>query len=271
MQHRQRCSAAPRSQHYHQAIAVVVAETVRTGAGGGGAGPRRLRPRRRAPSISRGGEDAAGRPAQATVNGAADTASAISRRLRRRAGAGSTRPTPRPIRPRHDGAARLDRGVERRPADALDLQPDDRLGHGRHRQDARHCRRRMSACLALHRRRLWRQAVRPRPTRCWPRSARRAAGRPVKVALHATAHLQQHHAPAGHDPAHPHRRDAGRQDHRHRPRELVRQSAGRQARDRGQPDPPAVRRRQPHDGHAAGRRSTCPKATPCARPARRRA
>ena len=45
----------------------------------------------------------------------------------------------------------------------------------------------------------------------------RAAGRPVKVALPAAADHQQHHAPAGHHPAHPHRRDAGRQDHRHRP------------------------------------------------------
>ena len=45
----------------------------------------------------------------------------------------------------------------------------------------------------------------------------RAAGRPVKVALHAAADVQQHHAPAGDDPAHPHRRDAGRQDHRDRP------------------------------------------------------
>ena len=34
---------------------------------------------------------------------------------------------------------------------------------------------------------------------------------------HAPPDHQQHHAPAGDDPAHPHRRDAGRQDHRHRP------------------------------------------------------
>ena len=45
----------------------------------------------------------------------------------------------------------------------------------------------------------------------------RAAGRPVKVALHAAADVQQHHASAGDDPAHPHRRDQGRQDHGDRP------------------------------------------------------
>ena len=60
-------------------------------------------------------------------------------------------------------------------------------------------------------------------------------------------------ASAGDDPAHPHRRDPGRQDHRHRPRELVRRSAGRQAGDRGQSDAPALCRRQPHDGDAACR------------------
>ena len=79
----------------------------------------------------------------------------------------------------------------------------------------------------------------------------RAAGRPVKVALHAAADLQQHHAPAGDDPAHPHRRRPRRQDHRDRPRELVRQPAGRQARDGGQPDAAALRRRQPADRDAA--------------------
>ena len=35
----------------------------------------------------------------------------------------------------------------------------------------------------------------------------RAAGRPVKVALPRPADVQQHHAPARDDPAHPHRRD----------------------------------------------------------------
>ena len=40
--------------------------------------------------------------------------------------------------PRDDGAARLDRSMAGRQAHAVDLQPDDRLEHRRHRQDARH-------------------------------------------------------------------------------------------------------------------------------------
>ena len=45
----------------------------------------------------------------------------------------------------------------------------------------------------------------------------RAAGRPVKVALPRPLMFNNTRAPAGDDPAHPHRRDPGRQDHRHRP------------------------------------------------------
>ena len=79
----------------------------------------------------------------------------------------------------------------------------------------------------------------------------RAARRPVKVALHAAPHVQQHGAPAGNHPAHPHRRHAGRQDHGDRPRELVRQPAGRQARERGPADAAALCRRQPPDRDSA--------------------
>ena len=85
------------------------------------------------------------------------------------------------------------------------------------------------------------------------RRARRPRRRPAGQGGAAAApDVQQHHASAGDDPAHPHRRDDGRQDHRHRPRELVRQSAGRQAGDRRRPDAAALRRRQPHDRDAAG-------------------
>ena len=53
----------------------------------------------------------------------------------------------------------------------------------------------------------------------------RAAGRPVKVALQRAVDVQQHHASPGDDPAHPHRRNPRRHDHRHRPRKLVRRPA----------------------------------------------
>ena len=98
--------------------------------------------------------------------------------------------------------------------------------------------------------------------------ARRPAGQGGAA---PAADAEQHDAPAGDDPAHPHRRDARRQDHRHRARELVGQLARRQARDGGRPDAAALRRREPPDRDAARRCSTCRKATPCARPARRRA
>ena len=76
---------------------------------------------------------------------------------------------------------------------------------------------------------------------------------------HAAHDVQQHHAPAGDDPAHPHRRHQRRHDHRDRPRELVRRSARRQARDGGSADAPALCRRQSPDDDPARR----------ARPARR--
>ena len=51
----------------------------------------------------------------------------------------------------------------------------------------------------------------------WQRSARRAAGRPVKVAMHASVHGQQHDSPSSDAPAYPDRRDPGRHDHGDRP------------------------------------------------------
>ena len=64
-------------------------------------------------------------------------------------------------------------------------------------------------------------------------SRRRGAGR-SRCACSATAgegrararhHAQQYRPPFGHPAAHPHRRREGRQDHRHRPRELVRRTS----------------------------------------------
>jgi xanthine dehydrogenase YagR molybdenum-binding subunit len=50
----------------------------------------------------------------------------------------------------------------------------------------------------------------------------------------ARAHDQQHHAPPGDDPAHPHRRHARRPHHGDRPRKLVGRPAGRPAGNGGQ-------------------------------------
>ena len=50
---------------------------------------------------------------------------------------------------------------------------------------------------------------------CWPRWAPRR-GPAGEGGAAAPADLQQHHPPAGDDPAHPHRRNSGRQDHRDR-------------------------------------------------------
>ena len=80
----------------------------------------------------------------------------------------------------------------------------------------------------------------------------RAARRPVKVVAAARPHAQQYRPSFGDHPAHPHRRHEGRQDHRHRPRELVRRPARAAAGGRGGADPVAVRGAQPHDGQPAG-------------------
>jgi xanthine dehydrogenase YagR molybdenum-binding subunit len=84
----------------------------------------------------------------------------------------------------------------------------------------------------------------------------------------AAADDQQHHAPAGDDPAHPHRRDQRRQDHRDRHESWSGDLPG------GQPETAVKQTRLLYAGanrmtamRLAG--STCPKATRCARPARR--
>ena len=77
----------------------------------------------------------------------------------------------------------------------------------RHGQDARHRQGEGPPDLAVHRRRLRRQAVAAR--RRAARGARRARGRTAgEGGAAAAADVQQHHASAGDDPAHPHRRDA---------------------------------------------------------------
>ena len=222
----------PEIEHYHQAIALVVAETFEQA--------------RAAAQLVRvdyataeGAFDLAAAKDSARARAAASAARRHGRRrLRRRVrrGAGPARRDLHHARPVacDDGAACLDRRLERRQAHALDLEPDDRLERGRPGQDARHPegerppRSRPSSAAASA------ASCSLRADALLAALGARAAGRPVKVALHAAADDQQHHAPAGDHPAHPHRRDRGRQDHRHRPRELVGRPAGRQARDRGQ-------------------------------------
>ena len=177
----------------------------------------------------------------------------LRRRLRR--GAGEARRDlhhARPV-PRDDGAACVDRRLGRRQADAVDLEPDDRLERRRPGQDARHSARRRCALMSPFIGGGFGGKLFLRADALLAALGARAARRPVKVALQRAADRQQHHASAGHHPAHPPRRHRGRQDHRHRPRELVRRPARRQAGGAVQPDAPALCRRQPHDGHAPGR------------------
>ena len=205
----------PEIEHYHQAIAVVVAETFEQAR----AAAQLVRVdyvRAEGAFDLAAAKDSAVKPARMTRRPGRYRRRRLRRRVRR--GAGPARCDLHHARSgaRDDGAARLDRRLGRRQAHALDLEPDDRLERRRHGEDARHSQGECPPHLALHRRRLRRQAVRAR--RCVARGARRARGRTAgEGGAAAAADVQQHHAPAGDDPAHPHRRDAGRQDHRHRP------------------------------------------------------
>ncbi len=124
-------------QHYHQAVAVVVAETFEQARAAAFlvrvdyARARAVRPR------GRGADRAAGGRQQR--RGQRGRRRRARRRFRGgvRAGAGPARRDLRHRRrePRDDGAARHHRGVERRQAHAVDLQPDDCLEQGQRRQD----------------------------------------------------------------------------------------------------------------------------------------
>ena len=164
----------PEIEHYHQAIARRRRRDLRAGARRRAAGPRRLRSAPRARSTSRPRRTRAVKPDRHR-RPARYRGRRLRRRLRR--GAGPARRDLHHARPgaRDDGAACLDRRLERRQAHALDLEPDDRLERGRPRQDARHPEGERAPDLALHRRRLRRQAVPAR--RRAARGARRARGR----------------------------------------------------------------------------------------------
>ena len=117
--------------------------------------------------------------------------------------------------PRDDGAACLDRGMGRRQAHFVDVQPDDRLDDRGRREDARSSEGKRPPAFALHRRRLRRQAVfaRRRRSRRLGRPRRGPAG---ESGIATAPDVQQHNPSAGHDPADPDRRRPRRQDHRDR-------------------------------------------------------
>ena len=95
-----------------------------------------------------------------------------------------------------------------RQAHALDLEPDDRLERAATSPRRSASRRRRSALISPFIGGGFGGKLFLRADALLAALGARAAGRPVKVALHAAADVQQHHAPAGDDPAHPHRRDA---------------------------------------------------------------
>ena len=104
--------------------------------------------------------------------------------------------------------------------------------------------------LALHRRRVRLEAlctIGRDPCRAWRQSSRAAR----KAGAASPLHFQQHHPSCRDDPTHPHRRGAGRKNCRDRSRELVGQSAGRQAGERGRTNPASLRGSEPHDRDAA--------------------
>jgi xanthine dehydrogenase YagR molybdenum-binding subunit len=84
------------------------------------------------------------------------------------------------------------------------------------------------------------------------RRARRAPASPARESgVAAAADDEQHHAPARDDSAYPFWGDERRQAHRHRARELVRRPTGRRAGNRRQPDTFALRRPASAHRHAA--------------------
>jgi xanthine dehydrogenase YagR molybdenum-binding subunit len=172
-----RLLGGPEIEHYHQAIAVVVAETFEQ-ARAAAALIKVDYTRAKGSFDLAAAKDAAVKPKEGQPR---HRRRRLRRRLRRRAGqAGRDLHHARP-RPRDDGAARLDRRLDRRQADRLDLQPDDRLGRAtspRPWDPQGEC----PPDVALYRRRLRRQA------RCAADAilaalGAAAAGRPVKVAL----------------------------------------------------------------------------------------
>ena len=174
------CSAARRSQHYHQAIAHRRRRDVRAGARCGAA--RRVDVRARARRIrSRRREELGDVPPndravpESAVGDFDDGLRGCARAARR------DLHHARPIA-RDDGAARYHGAWD---GDKLTVWTSNQMvdrGAARPREDARHSEGEHADHLAVHRRRLRRQAV-PAFGRGAGRARRARAGRPVKVAL----------------------------------------------------------------------------------------
>ena len=141
------------------------------------------------------------------------------RRLRRRVrrGAGPARCDIHHARSgaRDDGAACVDRRLEGRHADGVDVEPDDRLERDGPGDDARAAQGKCPHYFAVRRRRLRRQALRRADALLAALGARAAPA--CEGGAAAALHVQQHPASSRNDSARPHRRDARRQDHRDRP------------------------------------------------------
>ena len=172
----------PEIQHYHQAIALVVAETFEQARAAAQLVRIDYAPRPGAFDLAAATETA--QPARQARTAPADTqvgdfdGAFAAAPVQARRDLHHARPGPR-----DDGAARHDRRLGRRPADALDLEPDDRLGQRATSPRRSACRKdKVRLISPYHRRRLRRQAVPARRCRAG-RARRRAAGRPVKVAL----------------------------------------------------------------------------------------
>jgi xanthine dehydrogenase YagR molybdenum-binding subunit len=121
----------PQIQHYHQAIALVVARP--SSRRRRAAGPRRVQQGDGAFDLAR-----ADAPSRRRTRKTATTGRRLSPAPSPRAGAARRQlHHARPVA-RDDGAACVAGRVEGRQAHALDLEPDDRLGQGRHGQDAGH-------------------------------------------------------------------------------------------------------------------------------------
>ena len=189
-----RLLGGPEIQHYHQAIAVVVAETFEQA---------------RAAAPPACASSTRGRRASfdlASRQGLGQAGGKLRRGRRRPPSATSPAPSParrcsstRPTRTARrialdDRAARQRRRLERRPAHAVDLEPDDRLDRRRRGQDARHPEGEGPG----HRRRSSAAASAPSsgcaPTRCWrpwaraPRAARCASRMPRALIPNNTVH-----------------------------------------------------------------------------------
>ena len=235
----------PEIQHYHQAIAVVVAETFEQARDAAATGPRRLRPRARPVRPRRRGSgrrrsvggdsgEGSGAPPEDRVGDFEGAFAAAPVKL------DETYTTPDESHAMMEPHATIAAWE----GDKLTLWTSNQMiawGKRRRRQDlgipAENVRLdspyvgggfggklfvRADAVLAA--------------------LGREGGGAAGQGGAHPAAGRQQHHPPAGDHPAHPHRRDARRQDHRDRAREHLRQPAGRQAGDGGVADQAALRR-----------------------------